>query len=192
VDIFPIIEEEFLTTQALDILISWIKKEEKLFESHVSSIEYWSKKCIHYTDSNISTDIRYILKKSSLGMRKFISINLQDNSRYLYSEYPQIVRWREGDEMSPHADNIEQDNITPNASPWRSFGGVIYLNSDFDGGEIYYPNLGITVHPKPGMVILHPADIKYTHGVSKVTKGMRYTISTFFTFDSRYSGFGQE
>ena len=191
-DIFPIVEEEFLTFKATKILLNWIKQKENLFDVHKSFIEYWNNKCITYSQDEIPNDIKYILKRACLGMREFISINLNNNLNYLYSEYPQIVRWNEGDEMMPHADNIEQDNITPNSSPWRSFGGVIYLNSDFEGGKIYYPRLGIEVNPKPGMVVLHPADWKYTHGVSKITKGKRYTISCFFTYDEQYAGFFPE
>jgi len=189
-DIFPIVEEEFLTPYATKTILNWTKNTEDLFDRHESSIEYWNKKCILYNGNEIPSDIKYILKQACLGMREFISINLVDkNLNYLYSEYPQIVKWKEGDEMTPHADNIEQDNITPNSSPWRSFGGVIYLNSDFEGGKIYYPRLGIEVTPRPGMVVLHPADWKYTHGVSKITKGKRYTISTFFTFHKDHAGF---
>ena len=189
-DIFPIVEEEFLTPDATKIILDWIKREENLFDQHKSSIKYWDKKCIPYNDSRISNHIKYILKEACLGMREFISINVENQTpSYLYSEYPQIVRWIEADEMTPHADNIEQDNVTPNASPWRSFGGVIYLNSDFNGGKIYYPKLGIEITPSPGMVVLHPADWKYTHGVSKMTEGKRYTISCFFTYDRKYAGF---
>ena len=147
-DIFPIVEEEFLTPDATKIILDWIKREENLFDQHKSSIKYWDKKCIPYNDSRISNHIKYILKEACLGMREFISINVENQTpSYLYSEYPQIVRWIEADEMTPHADNIEQDNVTPNASPWRSFGGVIYLNSDFNGGKIYYPKLGIEITP---------------------------------------------
>jgi hypothetical protein len=187
-DIFPIIEEDFVNSCALTTLLDWTKSREHLFEHHRSSIKYWDKKCIYYNEEYVPTDIKDILKQVCLGMRKYIQINLT-NSRYLYSEFPQIVKWKEGDEMTPHADNIEQDNITPNASPWREFGGVLYLNSDFDGGEIYYPNIGIQVSPKPGMIVLHPAGIKYTHGVTKVTHGKRYTMSSFFTYDKNYAGF---
>jgi len=187
-DIFPIVEEGFLTPQANKILLDWIKQNEYLFDQHESSIEYWSGKCINYNNPHIPEDIKHILKQICLGMRKFISLNAQGEN-YLYSEYPQIVRWKEGDEMTPHADNIEQDNITPNASPWRSFGGVIYLNSDFEGGKIYYPRLGIEVAPKERMVVLHPANWKYTHGVSKLTSGNRYTVSSFFTCCPSYAGF---
>ena len=189
-DIFPIVEEGFLTPQANKILLDWIEQNENLFDRHKSSIEYWNKKCIYYGEEIVPQNIKNILKEICLGMRKFISINTENKTLdYLYSEYPQIVRWRENDKMTPHADNIEQDNVTPNASPWRSFGGVIYLNSDFDGGEIYYPRLGIEVMPKPGMVVLHPADWKYTHGVKKITQGKRYTISCFFTYEKKYAGF---
>ena len=190
-DIFPIVEEGFLTPQANKILLDWIKQNEYLFDQHESSIEYWSGKCINYNNPHIPEDIKHILKQICLGMRKFISLNAQGEN-YLYSEYPQIVRWKEGREMTPHADNIEQDNVTPNSSPWRSFGGVLYLNSDFEGGNLYYPNLGIQVSPRPGMIVLHPADIKYTHGVSKITRGKRFTISVFFTYDQDHGGFETE
>lgn len=190
-DIFPIVEEEFLTEGAIKLVLNWIKNKEKLFDMHISDIDYWNGKCIYYNE-NIPLDIKQILKKVCLGMRKYIQINLPSESRYLYVEHPQLVRWQEGDEMTPHADNVEQDGTSPNASSWRDFGGVIYLNSDFEGGKIYYPNLGIEVTPRPGMLVLHPAGLKYTHGVSKVTSGKRYTITTFFTFDESYAGFSSE
>lgn len=185
---FPIVEENFINNQSKNVILNWIKQKENLFDRHKSSIEYWNSKCIYYNEEYMPKDILDILKEMCIGMKKYIQINAPD-ARYLFSEYPQIVRWREGDEMTPHADNIEQDNITPNASPWRSFGGVLYLNSDFEGGKIYYPNLGIEVSPKPGMIVLHPASIEYTHGVTKVTKGKRFTVSVFFTYDENYAGF---
>lgn len=190
-DIFPIVEENFVTPNAIKVLTEWIKKEEYLFEKHTSSIDYWNGKCIHYAAINYP-EIKEILKHICLGMRKYIQMNITHDTRYLYSEFPQIVKWKKGDEMTPHADNIEQDGVTANASPWRSFGGVVYLNSDFEGGEIYYPNIGIKVTPKPGMIVLHPAGIKYTHGVSKITKGNRYTMVSFFSFEREYAGFDAE
>ena len=42
------------------------------------------------------------------------------------------------------------------------------------------------VNPEPGMIVIHPAGLRYTHGVSKMISGYRYTISTFFTFDYTY------
>ena len=191
-DIFPIVENNFLTEHSIDLVIKWIKYQESMFDEHTSSIDYWNGKCIHYSDERIPKEIKYILKKASLGMRKFIQINLPQEPKYLYSELPQIVRWREGNLLTPHADNIEQDGISPNSSPWRDFGGVIILNSDFVGGKLYYPNLNLEVTPEKGLVSLHPAGLKYTHGVSQVREGCRYTISNFFTFDKNYAGFYPE
>jgi hypothetical protein len=189
-DIFPIVEENFLTPQAIRLLINWVKQREDSFNKHINEIEYWNGKCIYYRD--MPSDIQRVLKSASLAMRKYIQINLINESRYLYSELPQLIRWKEGDVMTPHADNIEQDGMTPNTSPWRDFGGVIYLNSDFEGGKIYYPNLGIEVTPRPGMLVLHPGELKYTHGVSRINTGKRYTIVSFFTFDQSYAGFSSE
>jgi len=190
-DIFPIVEEEFLTKDAINFLMDWIESNDSTFDEHQSNISYWNKKCIYYKEI-ISEDVQYILKQACLAMKKYIEINTPNESKKLYVETPQLVRWRHGDVMTPHADNVEQDGVTPNTSPWREFGGVIYLNSDFDGGKIYYPNLNIEVTPRTGMMVIHPANLKYTHGVSEVTKGKRYTISTFFTFDQLYGGFLSE
>ena len=184
-DIFPIVCEDFLTKEARNHLLNWIENNSLLFNQHESSITYWNKKCIYFHAID-NKDIRNILYQSVNGMLQFIKVNVP-SYEFVYVEPPQLVRWREGDEMTPHADNIEQDGITPNSSPHRTYGGVIYLNHDFKGGEIYYPNLNIQVSPKPGMVVIHPAGLRYTHGVKKINYGTRYTISTFFTDIQSYS-----
>ena len=59
--IIPIVEENFITSSARRYLFKWIKQNEYLFNRHESSIEYWDKKCIHYTEQYIPNDIKYIL-----------------------------------------------------------------------------------------------------------------------------------
>lgn len=54
---------------------------------------------------------------------------------------------------------------------------VLYLNDDFEGGELVYPYKGITIKPKPGLLVVHSGSEDYIHGVKKVTKGIRYSIS---------------
>jgi hypothetical protein len=183
-DIFPILAEDFLTKESNEYLLNWIKLNEDLHDDHRSTVEYWNKKCIYF-DAIEDQTIKKFLYKICKGMLDFVSINSPNEQ--IYVERPQFVRWREGDELIPHADNIEQDGVTPNASPHRTYGGVLYLNGDFEGGQIYYPNLNIQVQPRPGMVVIHPAGLKYTHGVRKMQKGTRYTISTFFSSDQSYS-----
>lgn len=107
-------------------------------------------------------------------------IETNDN---IYVETPQFSRWLPGDELDPpHADNCEPDG-SPNISPYRSHGAIIYLNEDFDGGQLFYPNFKLFIKPSRGMLAIHGADLKFMHGVKKVLHNRRHTIITFATMD---------
>jgi len=74
--------------------------------------------------------------------------------------------------MWPHTDGGNPDD------PRKIiFGVAIYLNDDFTGGELIYPDLGLSVTPKPGSMVIHDASLK--HQVFPVVKGQRYSITTF-------------
>jgi predicted 2-oxoglutarate/Fe(II)-dependent dioxygenase YbiX len=74
--------------------------------------------------------------------------------------------------MWPH-----EDGGNPDDPRKIIFGIAIYLNDDFDGGELIYPDLGLSVTPKAGSMAIHNADLK--HQVFPVTSGARYSITTF-------------
>jgi len=57
------------------------------------------------------------------------------------------------------------------------YGVVIYLNDNFDGGELVYPESQTSIKPEAGMLVYHPGDQK--HKVSKVISGNRYTLTSF-------------
>jgi predicted 2-oxoglutarate/Fe(II)-dependent dioxygenase YbiX len=101
----------------------------------------------------------------------------------LYADTLQIVRWPEGTEAEPHADAVHADG-TPHRFPWRAFASVIYLNDDFDGGQIYFPTRRLAPAIRPGMLVFFPSTLDYLHGVTKVTRGMRFTVASFWTFDA--------
>jgi hypothetical protein len=182
---FPIIIENFLSEAELGFLLNYSQNSQELYNSHKSSCEFWDKRCIYF-HSIPDSQVQDLLFEKSIEMRNII----QDRSiisTNLYVEYPQFVKWEPGWELTPHCDNCEPDGITPNATPWRSHGGVIYLNDDFEGGEIFYPKLDLEIRPKPRMMVIHPAGVDYLHGIKKITEGTRHTISVFFTYQSTSS-----
>lgn len=61
------------------------------------------------------------------------------------------------------------------------YGVVIYINDNYDGGEIDYPALGITIKPTAGMAAIHNGDTE--HGVLPVSGGPRYILTTFVQCD---------
>lgn len=60
------------------------------------------------------------------------------------------------------------------------FSSILYLSSEYDGGEIEFPELGIKYKPKAGDLIVFPSH-GYLHNVLPVTGGVRSTIVGFYT-----------
>jgi hypothetical protein len=57
----------------------------------------------------------------------------------------------------------------------KKYGGVIYLNDDYIGGAIEYPEYHTSYKPSAGDLVLHTSDV--LHGVSKVEGTERYAIT---------------
>ena len=58
----------------------------------------------------------------------------------------------------------------------RDVSFLFYLNSEFGGGELEFPELGLTIKPKKGMMIAFPSYKEFEHKVHPVTWGHRYTL----------------
>jgi hypothetical protein len=77
---------------------------------------------------------------------------------------------------SPHSDNcIVENGVVTKIKPW-THSGIVYLNSEFIGGELIYPDQGCTFKPLPGICIISPAGEKFPHFVNKVVRGERMAI----------------
>jgi hypothetical protein len=75
-----------------------------------------------------------------------------------------------------HADNsIMEDGKVKRIKVW-THSAIVFLNKDFAGGELVYPNQGCTFAPTVGTYVLAPADIDYIHYVNRVRIGNRYTL----------------
>lgn len=97
---------------------------------------------------------------------------------------PAIVRWPIGARQEPHADkefHIGKEQGRPNEFPHFDIATVIYLNDDYEGGQIYFPIQGYEFTPKAGAAYFFPGDRFYVHGVRPVISGTRYTSPLFWT-----------
>lgn len=103
----------------------------------------------------------------------------------IYPDYLGLVKWEIGDMQHPHADG-ENPNNESHPLNWRNFGCVFYLNDNYEGGEIYFPNQNIEIKPKPNTLVFFPGTMEYLHGVKPITNGIRYTLTSFWTFDKEH------
>lgn len=89
----------------------------------------------------------------------------------MYHEQYNMLRYRGGQEYKAHADG------TTNTG--RSISAIVYLNDEYEGGEIEFVNFGIKIKPEPGMLILFPSNFAYKHIAHPVIQGTKYAIVTW-------------
>lgn len=149
---------------------SWRKLDDN-WDDRVHSFEMIQESC---------ADMAVFLKSKTNLVRDTISRTLNAE---LSEVVPSIVRWRIGDFQSPHADKQELDG-SPNPYPENDIASLVYLNDDYEGGEIYFPNQDVQFRPVAGSLVFFPGDVNYRHGVTEVTKGVRYTMPNFWSIRS--------
>lgn len=103
----------------------------------------------------------------------------------LWPSYTDLVYWPTGSSLDIHADNCWLDG-KPNYCPERDYAGVLYLNTDYEGGKTYFEEFDNVIEPEVGKLVLFPAGLEYRHGVTEVTRGDRYTMPIWLTTDANF------
>ena len=80
------------------------------------------------------------------------------------------MRWPEGCSQRPHADSENPDG-SAHPFAWRSYASILYLNVDFEGGQIYFPGLKLAPPIQSGMLVFFPGNLSHLHGVRRITQG---------------------
>ena len=94
----------------------------------------------------------------SLNIPKGVSAPISI-SKYLANEY-----------MGPHADE---------GDPRAHFSAVLYLNDNYQGGGLGFPNQDIFIQPKAGSIIVFPSVQPYVHD-PKPADGVKYISPAFW------------
>lgn len=172
------IYKNFIKQHELDLILSEISRadREDLWESAVGSENEptWVNRnfCSHNHSpelEDLSRDIFWrVVQAFSEGVTSLLSEYLR------FSGIGPINRTMVGQSLAVH-----DDMGPPELNAPVTHGIVIYFNDNFEGGELYYPGLGVSLKPEPGTLVVHPSTAKYEHGVAQVTKGVRYGTTMF-------------
>ena len=117
----------------------------------------------------------YMAEANDRAGWKFIIENMQNS---------QLTRYDEGEFYSWHADG-GSDHLYNSGNRVRKLSMTVCLNDDYEGGELQMCSYGqaeckITVPPQgKGTIIVFPSFMD--HQVAPVTKGVRYSLVTWFT-----------
>jgi predicted 2-oxoglutarate/Fe(II)-dependent dioxygenase YbiX len=97
--------------------------------------------------------------------------------------HPVLLQYQQGDFFVPHVDS---ENFNQETGEWtriydRDYTLVCFLNEDYEGGELAFPDYDFVATPKTGRVICFPGDHLYRHGANETTKGTRYQLVSWLT-----------
>ena len=93
-------------------------------------------------------------------------------------EPPTVLRYEAGGKYDAHSDN-ELWNAEQRV--WlrtmnRDYSILIYLNEDFEGGKLSFPNFQCKITPETGMLVAFPSDHRYLHAAEPIVSGERYAV----------------
>lgn len=105
---------------------------------------------------------------------------------------PYLRKYPNGSWLGRHCDSEAEDDYgpLPDASYNNDYAKCpmlieyaanIYLNDNYDGGELVFTKFKHSIKPKAGQLIMFPSGIEYLHEVSQISNGERYSVVAFLT-----------
>jgi len=90
-----------------------------------------------------------------------------------------VLRYPAGGYYKRHIDysSYSAENSQPII---RAISGLVYLNDDYEGGEVEFERQNITVKPTAGGVIFFPSIFTHPHVAKTIVNGTKYCIVTWW------------
>lgn len=190
-----VVYENFLTPEQSQKVIDAIEKQagsEKLSWTPISFYESYS--------SVLPQDNDPELEEVGLTPTIFSDIKkgIIDAVASVHDLDPNIIvqigyhtqKWEPGAYARVHSDNTDEHGNS-GAFTRSRYAAFLYLNDDFEGGLLRFPDRNIEIQPKIGMLAAFDGGFKNMHEVTMITKGIRYTLGSFWD-DREESAYPEE
>jgi predicted 2-oxoglutarate/Fe(II)-dependent dioxygenase YbiX len=167
--IFKISVSDFLKTLNMEKILDFIK-----------NTNTGENKQVFLNSSIPNKDIRDIVET----INKFVeNICKTQYAQLVESEFnlttwirePELIKWTSGTSLPAHIDGPSKIE-----KPMTTIGALIYLNDEYTGGELYFPEYDVLIKPKFGDLVIFPCH--FLHEVKTVLDGERYTLPLFYSF----------
>ena len=165
--------ENFLSKEEVEIIINKLKnlKDEDWF----------------IPDGFIFQQLTIKLSESKIIYNRLNTNKLKFKAR----QSTAFIKLEVGGFWGEHSDNADftelrnKSKMLKDGDPFKivedtTHGIIVYLNDDYEGGEIYYPTQNVIYKPKAGSLVIHSSEELARHGVKPVISGTRYSYSSNF------------
>lgn len=153
-----------------------------------------------YISSAPLKDVNYEVQKGVIGceIRNGLLIDIEPLgleiankyfSRFEHAKYDlelevvEVLRYPNGTYCDTHVDNELITEKDVEKGVLRLLSMILFLNDDYEGGEIYFKDQDVLVTPKYRSMVVFPCSFMVPHGVSKV-HGTRDVLGINFSTSS--------
>lgn len=95
-----------------------------------------------------------------------------------YWEAMNLVKYGPGEHFQEHHDHGYSYNCTVSL--------VLYLNDDYDGGEISFRLQDLILKPEAGDLLVFPSNFMYPHRAMPVISGTKYSLVTMLDYSDKF------
>jgi Rps23 Pro-64 3,4-dihydroxylase Tpa1-like proline 4-hydroxylase len=83
-----------------------------------------------------------------------------------------LLKYGKGQKFDKHIDN--------GMMFVRNVSLVYYANNTYTGGEIFFDRFNLNIKPEKNQLLIFPSNYIYSHSISEVLEGTRYSIVTWY------------
>lgn len=161
-DIFYI--ENFLNDELLSEVVSVIDNDGSWVNDDVSlstpSIKYFNDELKHKLKQYFDNNLQYPDMPSTIRKMDPFYVSRYKEDQFLFSHW--------------------DGNPLEHPEAKFRYAIILYINDNFEGGELFYSKINTLIKPKKNMLVCHKADSSdYEHEIKPVITGKRYSVTSF-------------
>jgi len=162
--------KEFMPKEVAQFISNYAKDHTGEFIEYGNGEKEFTVHTYHEIQKN-NQQLLDIMQEYAKKVYDFIKENYDGPFQDFYETKTHIAKFEPGWGMHEHFDGGRPNDIAT----------LIYLNDDYLGGEIYFPDYNISYKPEPGDLVCFPDNPNFIHGVKSISQGYRYTMPRWFT-----------
>lgn len=134
-----------------------------------------------HISSELFGSLDITLKHYSTEIYPFAAKNIKSREKTMH-----LLRYDKAGHLPAHQDQGISSRV---------LSVLLYLNDDYEGGEIEFKHSNLKFKPEAGSVLFFPSNFLYVHEVYPVTKGPRYALPNWYhniSFANKRESTGEE
>lgn len=178
---------DFLTDNQVEKLYSYIlSASDKDWETHymegvvgLAERKYGRTDIENLVEEGL-VEITHHWKDKNLGMPYELSEPLAIKIKEIFSFDKTLKFDGVGTIQRQYSESPLPAHVDNHADPTIEYAVVMYINDDYNGGELYFSNLDIELKPLAKSLMIFPSHEVYKHGVKSPSDGpIRYVMPSF-------------